>query len=111
MTSGKFNSYFPLLGFDAVKNERGEYTGIYKPNKKELKQVEWIMSSFLRVDRYKVLLDLCKSRVSGGNISAGVTLEVYLPIPATSANGIAINTMLVNGRTSSCLMNALRRLN
>ena len=62
LTSGKFNSYFPLLGFDAVKNERGEYTGIYKPNKKELKQVEWIMSSFLRVDRYKVLLDLCESR-------------------------------------------------
>ena len=53
ITSGKFNSHFPLLGFDAVKNERGEYTGIYAPNKEELKQVEWIMSSFLRVDRYK----------------------------------------------------------
>ena len=46
----------------AVKNERGEYTGIYTPNKEELKQVEWIMSSFLRVDRYKVLIDLCKSK-------------------------------------------------
>ena len=44
------------------KNERGEYTGIYAPNKEELKQVEWIMSSFLRVDRYKALLDLCKER-------------------------------------------------
>ena len=62
ITSGKFNSHFPLLGFDAVKNERGEYTGIYTPNKEELKQVEWIMSSFLRVDRYKALLDLCKER-------------------------------------------------
>lgn len=50
------------MGFDAVKNERGEYTGIYKPNKEELKQVEWIMATFLRVDRYKVLLDLCKAR-------------------------------------------------
>ena len=62
ITSGKFNSHFPLLGFDAVKNERGEYTGIYTPNKEELKQVKWIMSSFLRVDRYKALIDLCKSR-------------------------------------------------
>ena len=62
LTSGKFNSYFPLLGFDAVKNERGGYTGIYKPNEEELKQVVWIMSSFLRVDRYKALLDLCKAR-------------------------------------------------
>ena len=62
LTAGKFNSYFPLLGFDALKNERGEYTGIYKPNKEELKQVEWIMSSFLRVDRYKALLELCKER-------------------------------------------------
>ena len=60
LTSGKFNSHFPLLGFDALKNERGEYTGIYKPNKEELKQVEWIMSSFLQVDRYNVLLDRCR---------------------------------------------------
>ena len=62
LTSGKFNSHFPLLGFDAVKNERGEYTGIYAPNKAELKQVEWIMSSFLRVDRYKTLLEWCKEK-------------------------------------------------
>ena len=60
LTSGKFNSHFPLLGFDAVKNERGEYTGIYAPNKKELKQVECIMEKFLRVDRYNILLDWCK---------------------------------------------------
>ena len=62
LTSGKFNSYFPLLGFDAVKNERGEHTGIYKPNKEELKQVEWIMSRFLQVDRYNVLLDRCREK-------------------------------------------------
>ena len=62
LTSGKFNSHFPLLGFDALKNERGEYTGIYKPNKEELKQVEWIMSSFLQVDRYNVLLDRCREK-------------------------------------------------
>ena len=62
LTSGKFNTYCPLLGFDALKNERGDYTGIYEPNKAELKQVEWIMSSFLRVDRYKTLLELCKER-------------------------------------------------
>ena len=62
LTSGKFNSHFPLLGFDAVKNERGEYTGTYTPNKEELKQVEWIMSTFLRVDRYNVLLERCKER-------------------------------------------------
>ena len=62
LTSGKFNGHFPLLGFDALKNEREEYTGIYKPNKEELRQVEWIMSSFLRVDRYKSLLELCKER-------------------------------------------------
>ena len=62
LTSGKFNTYCPLLGFDALKNERGDYTGIYQPNKEELKQVEWIMSSFLRVDRYKTLRELCKER-------------------------------------------------
>ena len=62
LTSGKFNGHYPLLGFDAVKNEHGEYTGIYQPNKEELKQVKWIMSSFLQVDRYKTLIDLCKSR-------------------------------------------------
>ena len=62
VTSGKFNSHYPLLGFDALKNEREEYTGIYKPNRAELRQVEWVMATFLRVDRYKVLLDLCKSR-------------------------------------------------
>ena len=60
LTSGKFNSHFPLLGFDAVKNDRGEYTGIYAPNKEELKQVELIMTKFLRVDRYNILLDWCK---------------------------------------------------
>lgn len=26
----------------SLKNEHGEYPGIYKPSKKELKQVEWI---------------------------------------------------------------------
>ena len=62
LTSGKFNSHFPLLGFDALKNERGEYTGIYKPNKTEIKQVEWIMASFLNVDRYNVLLDRCREK-------------------------------------------------
>ena len=62
LTSGKFNSHFPLLGFDALKNERGEYTGIYTPNKEELKQVEWIMTSFLNVDRYRVLLEMCRKR-------------------------------------------------
>ena len=62
LTSGKFNGHYPLLGFDAVKNEHSEHTGIYKPNKKELKQVEWIMSRFLRADRYKTLLDWCKEK-------------------------------------------------
>ncbi len=50
------------LGFDAVRNEHGEYTGSYTPNKKELKQVEWIMASFLNVDRYNVLLERCKEK-------------------------------------------------
>ncbi len=62
LTSGKFNGHYPLLGFDAVRNEHGEYTGSYTPNKKELKQVEWIMASFLNVDRYNVLLDRCKEK-------------------------------------------------
>ena len=62
LTSGKFHTYFPLLGFDSIKNEHGEHTGFYKPNKEELKLVEWIMTSFLNVDRYKVLLDRCKER-------------------------------------------------
>ena len=62
LTSGKFNTHYPLLGFDVVRNEYGECTGIYTPNKAELKQVEWIMKSFLRVDRYKTLLQLCKER-------------------------------------------------
>lgn len=62
ITSGKFNGDFPLLGFDIVKNESGGGTGIYKPNLKELKQVEWIMKSFLLVDKYKTLLNWCKER-------------------------------------------------
>ena len=60
LTSGKFSGNYPLLGFDAVKNEYGEYTGIYTPNKEELKQVELIMKQFLLVDRYSVLLAWCK---------------------------------------------------
>ena len=62
LTSGKFNSHFPLLGFDALKNEHGEHTGFYKPNEEELKQVKWIMTSFLNVDRYNALLDRCRER-------------------------------------------------
>ena len=62
LTSGKFNTHYPLLGFDVVRNKYGECTGIYQPNKEELKQVEWMMKSFLRVDRYKTLLKLCKER-------------------------------------------------
>ena len=60
LTAGKFNGYFPLLGFDALKNEHGDYTGIYKPNEEELKQVELLMQQFLRVDRYSLLLDWCR---------------------------------------------------
>lgn len=62
ITSGKFNGNFPLLGFDVIKNEHEESTGVYKPNKKELKQVEMIMTEFLKVDRYSTLLDWCKKR-------------------------------------------------
>ena len=62
LTSGKFNTHCPLLGFDALKNKHGEHTGFYKPNKAELKQVEWVMSSFLQVDRYKTLLEYCKEK-------------------------------------------------
>ena len=62
LTSGKFNSHYPLLGFDVVKNESGEYTGTYTPNKEELKQVEWIMSRFLQVDRYSTLIEWCKKQ-------------------------------------------------
>ena len=60
LTAGKFNGYFPLLGFDALKNEHGEYTGIYTPNEEELKQVELLMQQFLRVDRYSLLLEWCR---------------------------------------------------
>ena len=60
LTSGKFNTHYPILGFDVVRNEYGECTGIYKPNKQELKQVELIMRQFLRVDRFNLLLDWCK---------------------------------------------------
>ena len=60
MTSGKFNTHYPLLGLDVVRNEHGECTGIYKPNKEELKQVELIMKQFLRVDRFNLLIDWCK---------------------------------------------------
>ena len=60
LTAGKFNSHFPLLGFDVLKNEQGEYTGIYTPNEEELKQVELLMRQFLRVDRYSHLLDWCR---------------------------------------------------
>ena len=62
LTSSKFNGHYPMLGFDAVKNEHDERTGCYAPNKAELKQVEWIMTSFLNVDRYNVLLARCKER-------------------------------------------------
>lgn len=62
ITSGKFNGNFPLLGFDVVKNEHGESTGVFKPNSKELKQVGLIMSEFLKVDRYTTIIDWCKQR-------------------------------------------------
>ena len=38
LTSGKFNGYFPLLGFDSIKNEHGEHTGIPWPSKANKKQ-------------------------------------------------------------------------
>ena len=60
LTSGKFNTHYPLLGFDVVRNEYGECTGIYTPNEAELKQVELIMKQFLRVDRYNLLIDWCR---------------------------------------------------
>ncbi len=57
ITSGKFNGEYPLLGFDVIRNEEDESTGIYKPNTKELSDVKWIMESFLRVDKYGTLVD------------------------------------------------------
>ena len=62
ITSGKFNSDHPLLGFDLVTNKEGEGMGLYRPNAKEIKQVEWIMSAFLRADTYRTLLKWCRER-------------------------------------------------
>ena len=62
ITSGKFNGDNPLLGFDMGKNKFGENSGIYKPNHEELKQVKWIMTSFLRADKYQTLVDWCKEK-------------------------------------------------
>ena len=77
--------HFPLLGFDALKNERGEYTDIYAPNKAELQQVEWVMTSFLNVDRYNVLLDRCKEK--------GITTKLGKDFTRKS-----IRTLLTNPR-------------
>lgn len=62
VTSGKFNGNYALLGFDVVQNSHGENTGVFKPNKRELKQVEWIMKSFLRADQYKTLIQWCDQK-------------------------------------------------
>ena len=62
ITSGKFNGGNPLLGFDMTKTEFGENSGIHRPNKEELKIVQWIMESFLRADKYRTLLDWCKDK-------------------------------------------------
>ena len=62
ITSGKFNSDYPLLGFDLVTNKEGEGMGLYRPNLQELKQVEWMMGAFLRADTYRTLLKWCRER-------------------------------------------------
>ena len=84
LTSGKFNSHYPLLGFDALKNEHGEYTGIYTPNGEELKQIELLMRQFLLVDRYIRLLDWCRKmniKTKRGNYFSRYSIKALLTNP------------------------------
>jgi DNA invertase Pin-like site-specific DNA recombinase len=62
ITSGKFNGNYHLLGFDMTLNQSGENSGIFKANKKELKQVEWIMKTFLEVGNYRMLTKRCEEK-------------------------------------------------
>jgi DNA invertase Pin-like site-specific DNA recombinase len=59
ITSGKFNGNYHLLGFDMTLNQFGDNSGIFEPNKKELRQVKLIMEKFLEADRYRIVVDFC----------------------------------------------------
>mgnify|MGYP000320944030 CR=1 FL=1 len=62
ITSGKFNGNYPLLGFDMIQNDYGDGTGIYRVNKKEIKQVEWIMNMFLQYGHFGQVVKACQEK-------------------------------------------------
>lgn len=56
VNSGKFNATHTVLGLDQLVVDDIAKVGMYKPNKEELKIVEWIMQTFLRLASYQATL-------------------------------------------------------
>ena len=83
ITSGKFNSTRSFLGLDSLMINGEQKTGLYVENKKELKQVEWIMGEFIRVPEYKSLLDRCKNK--------GITNKNGLPFTHHTLKALLTN--------------------
>lgn len=60
--NGKFNSTQKVLGLDQLIADGTPLVGQYQPNREELKIVEWIMETFIRVASYQVTLDEINKR-------------------------------------------------
>jgi len=56
INSGKFNSTHRVLGLDQVVIGEVPKVGLYQANKEELKVVEWIMATFVRLGSQQITL-------------------------------------------------------
>ncbi len=59
VSSGKFNSTWPILGLDQLTVNGDPKVGFYVPNETELKTVEWIMQRFILYGSYQKVLEDC----------------------------------------------------
>lgn len=62
INSGKFNSTHPVLGLDQRKVGSERKVGFYTPNREELKTVEWIMRTFIKLGSFQKTLEECNAK-------------------------------------------------
>lgn len=58
----KFNSTHKVLGLDQLIVNGEEKVGLYTPNQEELKIVEWIMRTFVKLESYRLTLEVCEKK-------------------------------------------------
>lgn len=62
ISSGKFNSTHPVLGLDQLKIGDELKVGFYTANADELKTVEWVMRTFVKLGSFQKTLEECNSK-------------------------------------------------